>query len=181
MRTRVLFLLAAISLPLPLLADTTYTYTGNDFINYHTSPFTASDSISGWFTLSSPLADNLSSLTYITPVSFSFTDGVDTITNQTHHIGYSFGFVTNASGAITQWNIGISDQLGNQIAPVNETGYSMDLAYTFFALGGYENGNPGTWSEENSSSVTPEPSALVLFATGLMGLASAVRFKLLHS
>jgi hypothetical protein len=54
----------------------TYTYTGNDFQSA-TSPYTVSDFVSGFFTLTSPLADDLVAASE-TPTSYSFIDGVQT-------------------------------------------------------------------------------------------------------
>ena len=61
-------------------ADVTYTYTGNDFTNI-AGPYTTSESISGTVTLSSALPDNQVTLLTVTPVSFSFMDGIHTITD----------------------------------------------------------------------------------------------------
>jgi hypothetical protein len=57
----------------------TYTYTGNDFQSA-TSPYTGSDFVSGFFTLTSPFADNLVAASE-TPTSYSFTDGVQTFSS----------------------------------------------------------------------------------------------------
>ena len=59
MRLRLLLLSALLPvLPMPVLADTVYTYTGNPFIQAY-APYTTSDFVRGSFTVSSPLAPNL--------------------------------------------------------------------------------------------------------------------------
>jgi hypothetical protein len=92
--------------PAALLADTyVYTYTGLDFTDA-SGPYTTSDSVTGSFTLSSALPDDLTSFTTIAPVSFSFSDGVDTISNTSFDLdGDSFAVETDGSGNITAWSI----------------------------------------------------------------------------
>ena len=94
MRIRVLALPAAVILAVPLMASTIYTYTGNDF-TAATAPLTISDSVTGSFTVASPLADNLNGANILAgcvsngcTMPFSFSDGGgDTITNTTPGIG----------------------------------------------------------------------------------------------
>jgi hypothetical protein len=64
-----------------LEAANIYTYTGHDFTVVN-GPYTTSDFESVSVTLSSPLAYN-SGLTGYTPTAFSFSDGVQTLTNFT--------------------------------------------------------------------------------------------------
>jgi hypothetical protein len=60
-------------------ADTTYTYTGNTFNQFGGGASCRSQcSISGSFTVGSPLAPNFNA--YFTPTAFSFTDDNVTIT-----------------------------------------------------------------------------------------------------
>jgi hypothetical protein len=125
MRIRTLALLATLALPAPLLATSyTYTYTGNDF-NYFAAVgepqvYTASDFVTIQFTLSAPLTYNPGG-SYVTPTSFSASDGVQTITNTSANLyDYSFQFFINGSGAIAAWNVyvytesgGVFDEIGS--------------------------------------------------------------------
>jgi len=108
--------IGVIALACPFLAATQaqadvyiYTYTGNDYSAAFTnSPYTTSESVSGSFDLSSALADNLNSFTNEKAdlLSFSFSDGQQTITNNTAGVDVeSFEFKTNASGQITNWEV----------------------------------------------------------------------------
>lgn len=110
------FALAAVlafTLPIPLLADSfTYTYTGNDFTSV-SGAYTTSDSVSGSFTVSSPLQSDLTSLTVIDPTAFTFTDGVNTISNNSGpDLADEFQVETDANGNPTGWNIFVQDGLG---------------------------------------------------------------------
>jgi hypothetical protein len=176
-------------LPMPLLADSfTYTYTGNDFTNLfasgETQLFTKSDFISGEFTLSAPLADNLISLTAITPASFSFSNGVDTFYNTTPNLSPYFYIETNASGDITGWLIEIQQQIAGGgydfLETQNESGYAGDYGQNAdggIEIEGYNASTPGTFVESSVvSSATPEPSSLVLLGTGMLTLV-AVRHR----
>src|ERR1700722_13064169 len=116
MRVPFLALLAGLRvLPLPLMADTTYTYTGNPFTSFQHGgirPFyTADDFISGFFTLASPLAPD----TYyanITPDSLTFTDGINVIGGGDTYFPYELTVSTDASGDIDQWLISLGSFFG---------------------------------------------------------------------
>jgi hypothetical protein len=84
---------------------TTYTYTGNDFTTVG-APYTTSDSINGYFTIAS-LAPNLVDVA-IFPLYYIFADGLQTF-NTSLGFPSTFFIWTDASGAITSWNI-IIDQ-----------------------------------------------------------------------
>ena len=68
------FLTAASVQAIPI----TYTYTGNPFTTA-SGTYTTSDFVSGMLTLAGPLAANMP-LTPVTPIAFSFSDGVQTLT-----------------------------------------------------------------------------------------------------
>ena len=92
-------------------ADETYTYTGLDF-QVATGPYTFSDFVSGFFTLASPLGDNLV-LASETPASYSFSDGVQTFSSLSPPTDVTFEISTNASGQITGWFINLENPTTN--------------------------------------------------------------------
>lgn len=55
-------------------ADAVYTYTGQHFTLVEGS-YTTSDSVTGLFTITNPLGDDLNNVSF-TPLSFNFSDGV---------------------------------------------------------------------------------------------------------
>jgi hypothetical protein len=82
-------------------AQVTYDYSGSNF-DVVSGQDTTSDSVQGSFTVSSALAPNLAEAD-ITPSSFAFSDGVQSIKGA----GCCFSIFTNASGQIDAWNISI--------------------------------------------------------------------------
>jgi PEP-CTERM motif len=175
-------------------ADTVYTYTGNPFTSngnpllysYSYPPFTPSDSVTGSFTLASPLEANLPILgpdgfTTVTPTSFSFTDGVNTLSNTDSFEYLTLDVGTDATGAINQWIISL--QTYNNVLIYTEDWVSRDDQGWDGQPGviGDIRGNPGTWTSSTtdpSPATTPEPSSIALLGTGILGLVGTVRRKL---
>src|SRR4051812_22482151 len=81
-------------------ASVIYNYTGNTY-DFVSGAFTTSDKFTGSMTLNSALPANIT--LSVTPTSFSFNDGLSTIT--TSVIAPTFVFRTDAAGAITGWNV----------------------------------------------------------------------------
>jgi hypothetical protein len=158
------------------MADVTYTYTGNDFTDA-LAPYTTTESITGSFTVASPLGDNYP-YQQIAPLSFSFSDGVQTITNLNATLPPPFfDFATDLNGNITTWSIFIGNASGDFIETnnlLNDNGlFGIDIGGDVVGIGINES-NPGSWTTPPPSP-TPEPSTFALLSTGMLGLAGIAR------
>jgi hypothetical protein len=181
MRLRSLFLSTALLvLPLPLLADTTYVYTGKPY-TYVLAGYNYSDFVSGSFTLAAPLGNNLAPLVggnialfLIVSTSYSFSDGLQTINNANTPWPSNFNVRTDAFGDIINWDITISGSVGS----ISTVDYPQD-AYDFVGTGSLQDAEsflPGTWTSVTSDpSTVPEPSSLFLLGTGVLSMAGVVR------
>ena len=154
-------------------ADTIYTYTGNQFASA-TNPYTTAMSVSGSFTLPSPLGTNLSN-DVITPTSFSFFDGVQTLTEANPNYTFEFFDIdTDAFGNITKWtvNLSLSGTPAHQIFTACGIAKCFDSGQSGSSLALAE--DPGTWSVSSTSAV-PGPvvgaglSGAVLAFGGVLG------------
>jgi hypothetical protein len=175
MRLKSLLLSSALLiLPLPAIADTVYTYTGNSFTLIDGPSYSTSGKISGSLDLATPLESNLY-VDPVTPVSFSFSDGSD-LFSDVNSTAF-FGFSTDASGKIIGWDIAIYDS-ALVIFTENVGQYVFDSAYNITTGSDAFNFNePGLWVVSNTSPV-PEPSSFALLATGVLGAAGILRRRL---
>ena len=106
---------AALSAVLPASsnADVIYTYPGNVFDpTTVAAPYNITDKVTGYLDLLVALPNSLD--TNVTPVAFSFTDDVSTIT-KLNAVASSFDITTGPPGAIVYCDIEIQDHQGMTI------------------------------------------------------------------
>jgi len=182
-------------------------YQGNTFTDTDlfgpTTPtdlYTTSDSAIGWIELSSVLAANLD-FAIVTPLSFSFTDGVNTIDDSNVTLSL-FTFETNASGVIVGWGINLrrsfessgtwfDQQIVTASGALNPvTTQTIDFGVDilcgpgsssvgcvidgdpYYSQDGLVRDAPGAWSYQ-----VPAPATLALFGIGAAGLGALRRRK----
>jgi hypothetical protein len=197
--------LFALALAQPASADT-WTFTGPAFSYGFTGGDTAPPltGISGTITFDAALA-SLITTTGLTDVashvtSYSFTDGVGTITNLSFHaFSADFSFEKNASGIPDFWDIGgisagfpggatypfgTADTvllyttnsgagcLDSTSETVVATGHNAQAFGTCLDSAGFVVPHADFWSLVTTSTSAPEPGTLPLLATGLAALVA---------
>jgi hypothetical protein len=178
MKTKIVLLLAVVITTAlrsqPVFATATYTYTGNPFTTV-SGPYTTSDFVSGMVTLAGPLAPNMA-FDFVSPTAFSFSDGVQTITDQTAAGNIIFAFETGPTGAITAWEVDIHAPTLRRILTEHQPmgGLTQDLGGQVFLppLVGGNSDSPGTWVK-TVSGVPDTGSTLSLMTLTLMALGVA--------
>jgi hypothetical protein len=169
-------IVAMLLLPPQLFAGSvTYSYTGNPFTTV-VGNVQSGDFLSISMTLTAPLlasqADEV-----VTPISWSFSDGVtaDTLTNANHtYIFQGFEFATNASGDISGWAVGANTGTASAFSwTANNWSIfggitTLDEYYESFDVS-YNQLDPGTWAVA-AASTTPEPSTALLLCFPLAWL-----------
>jgi len=150
---------------------TTYQYTGNPF-TVVTAPYTTSDFVTGMLTFAAPLPANMP-LTNVKPISFRFSDGVQTITQSTTLLVMNLQVATGPAGQITDWLLYVQTPFSNI-----ETAYGTlphGLSFDQGVVGnnnyGFNVGAPGTWTRR----VADTGSTLSLMTLTFMALGVAAR------
>jgi hypothetical protein len=167
---------AALSVAYPASVQavpTTYTYIGNPFTGVH-GGYTTSDFVSGMVTLAGPLAPNMP-LTDVMPIAFTFSDGVQTLTNLTPSVSSLFRFATGPAGAISAWRINVTEIAipFPSIATVSAGGTVGDEGVLNPANFGSNSDSPGVWSIH--ASVPDAGSTISLMTLTLMVLGVGAR------
>lgn len=184
-------------------------YQGNNFTDSSltgpTTPsdqYTTSDSVNGWIELSAMLAPNLDQES-VTPLSFSFSDGVNTF-DETTATTSLFYFWTDASGTITDWQVlvrsfpditgggligeittsstvigpiytTIADTGSNTLCgPASTSASCVISGDPFYYQDAFVGDAPGVWSVK---AAVPEPSTLALLSLGLLGIGATRKLK----
>lgn len=161
-------------------ASAMISYTGNDFTSF-TSPYAGTDKVTATIILANPLGPALD-LASIKPVSFTLSDGIQTITQSTPGVNNEiFVFSTNTFASPTDWKVeAFSPDV--IIATENVTNQIQDFSdnATVTVVNGLVDNNPGTWRQPISEEPPPvlEPSTLSILAAGLLSLVFLRRRRL---
>jgi hypothetical protein len=165
-------------------ADVVYQYVGSDFATVQ-APYTTSEAVAGTVTFSSALPDNLNNhgnVQFVTALSFSFSDGVETISSVSPDLlNQVFEFRTNALGQITNWTVNIIQQLTSDTSIQIASSLGEDLVQTETCTSGSLASGCNTatvtivaealgsqsWSEV---SAIPEPSTWAMMILGFLGV-----------
>jgi hypothetical protein len=180
-RTLLFCALVMIGLAQSAKADTIYTYTGNPFNKFSAPQFACPPicNISGSFTLANGLGPDFGSPPFgfdtITPLSYDFTDGVNSFTESNSTILF-FSIGTDINGIPDAWNIAFQESPSSPLLIIRTSFYpSFAEDATFIGQGAPSAAeianSPGSWTVKS----VPEPPAFLMFETGLLGLAAMVR------
>ena len=173
-------LMAAVLSPQIGMANSTYTFTGENFDTIVDSPavpgtYTTAMSISGSFETASALPALFSGV--VTPLAFSFTDGRTVFSNPFPGttLANQFLFTTDAGGNITDWNIQLAYSSGATIFNLLSSTGVGNASIT--NPGGADTAGiikvcTGIWC---TATPMPEPSTYAMMVAGLALLGFVAR------
>lgn len=149
----------------PAVADAIYTYTGNPYTAFNGLSCPSVCGITATLDLAAPLPPNSGNpiiLLPVTPISFTVTDGSNTIT-QSNDLTANFGVATNSSGQIDLWDFTVDyinggiqiDITSNNRGNSTKDETSTPTSYAENTL------DAGIWTSSTTSTI-PEPSSILL-------------------
>lgn len=171
-------------------ASVIYTYTGNNYTDIFgsVSTYDTTMNIQGSLELNSLLASNLIN-SIVTPLSFNFTDGVNTFTDANSGTAF-FSFTTDSLSNITSWAIDLdipypSPTVVGDLKPFLSSYSGFDSVQTLTCVtvtdGVCALGTSFSWAQNMITpgvwTVVPVPAAVWLFGSGLIGLVGVARRK----
>ena len=185
-RTAAVAALLTVSACMATAASPTYTYTyvGNNFTYFNTSPtlYASTAHVSMTMVFAAPLAANLDFQT-LSPMSWSITDSVNHFSSTSFDTNSSgnvavFDFSTNASGTLTGWDIRVSKSVGlspsDSVSSRHSTTAALDMGDYYLGttvqMADITN-NSGKWTLSVNTPAVPEPTTLLMSAVGLACLA----------
>jgi hypothetical protein len=165
----------AMCLAAPVKADSVESYTGNTYTNVSvpSSGYTTASFITATLTFQNPLPSN-ASLAYGygglgTPtatdplLAFSISDGSQTLNLSN---GINIFLVTGNQGQIVSWFVGACGAPCSSALNIDTTlGWDGSTQGSYGDVLAYNANDPGKWTS------VPEPSSLVMFGAGIVGLA----------
>jgi hypothetical protein len=184
---------------LPASASVMYTYTGNTFTNVHDSlpgyQQSTANRVTGYFTTAEALTYHGTHIASVDVESFSFSDGISTITNSNVTSSASNQIIAlqiGGMGEIVGWNISLNDdgwdapQVGDllrsistyssgavsqDIGAVSRCNYIVGSCQASQTGQGWVNYSPGTWTIEVVGSSVPSPATFWILLSSLFVLA----------
>jgi MYXO-CTERM domain-containing protein len=157
-------------------AEVMYFYTGNGFTTFEPlgsgNPYNNTDKVTATIVLSNPLGNNFFP-SLVTPVAFSLSDGVQTITDTSPSVQTRFLFATNATGQIVRWDVEVALATGPQADYIDTVNVDaaplpaiLDKATLYVDGADYSasnQANPGMWTAVPAPPLS-NPTALGVLA-----------------